>query len=388
MTVRGGAGAYIWCWTKDSMTSRCAIKGRMLQDRIYLDWNATAPITAAAIEAMRAAAENWANPSSVHADGRRAKGTLEDCRERVAAGLGALPQQVIFTSGGTEALALALCGIAASRRIVAATEHAAVFAAAPDAAIVPVDASGVIDLAALDAMLVEGALVAVMHANNETGVLQPIDAVLELTRAKGALLLVDAVQTAGKMKLPAADFVAVSAHKLGGPPGVGALISRCSETLAPVQKGGGQERGLRGGTENLPGIAGFATALESRGADHAWTGRAGLLRARLETRLLAAGAEIFGAEAERLPTTSMLRMPGLPAAMQLIQFDLAGISVSSGSACSSGKVGKSHVLAAMGIDDHAAGEAVRVSLGWTTTKVDIDAFCDAWERIAERRRAA
>lgn len=349
--------------------------------RIYLDWNATAPMDETAVAAMVEAARVWANPSSVHADGRRARALLEDCRERIAAMLGAFPQQLVFTSGGTEALALAL-GAKAKRRLVLATEHAAVLAAAPDAIIVPVDANGLAVLPALQ----EGDLLAVQHANNETGVLQPVAAILEAARAAGARVLCDAVQTAGKLPLPAADFVAVSAHKLGGPPGVGALIVRCAEDLAAVQKGGGQERGLRGGTENLVGIAGFAAALKARST--AWLENARALRDTMEARLTAAGAEVFAAAAPRLPTTSMIRMPGTAASTQLIRFDMAGISVSSGSACSSGKVGASHVLAAMGVPPEAASEAIRVSLGWTTTAADIDAFCAAWEALAGQRRAA
>lgn len=353
-----------------------------MTERIYLDWNATAPMEETAVAAMADAARVWANPSSVHADGRRARALLEDCRERIAAALGAFPQQLVFTSGGTEALALALVGAKAKRRLVLATEHAAVLAAAPDATIVPVDANGLAVLPALR----DGDLLAVQHANNETGILQPVAAILEAARDAGARVLCDAVQTAGKLPLPAADFVAVSAHKLGGPPGVGALIVRCAEDLTAVQKGGGQERGLRGGTENLVGIAGFAAALEARST--AWLENARTLRDTMEARLAAAGAEVFAAAAPRLPTTSMLRMPGTAASTQLIRFDMAGISVSSGSACSSGKVGASHVLAAMGVPPDAASEAIRVSLGWTTTAADIDAFCAAWEALAGQRRAA
>lgn len=337
----------------------------------------------AAADAMAEAARAWANPSSVHAEGRRAKALLEDCRDRIAAALGAFPPQIVFTSGGTEALALALNGAKASRRLALATEHAAVLAAAPDALIVPVDANGLARLPALAA----DDLLAVSHANNETGVIQPVAEIVEAAHAVGARVVCDAVQTAGKLPLPPADFVAVSAHKLGGPPGVGALVVRCADDFAAIQKGGGQERGLRGGTENLIGIAGFAAALEARRADTAWLSRAGELRDRMEARLTVLGAEIVAATAQRLPTTSMIRMAGVPAATQLIRFDMAGIAVSSGSACSSGKVGASHVLAAMGIGA-AAAEVIRVSLGWTTTEADIDAFCDTWQTLAAARRAA
>lgn len=358
-------------------------QGSELQARIYLDWNATAPMAPEAVDAMAEAARVWANPSSVHAEGRRAKALLEDCRERIAVALGAFPQQIVFTSGGTEALALALNGAKAGRRLALATEHAAVLAAAPDAAIVPVDAHGRAQLPALEA----GDLLAAAHANNETGVIQPVAEIVAAVHAAGARVVCDAVQTAGKLPLPSADFVVVSAHKLGGPPGVGALVVRCADDFAAIQKGGGQERGLRGGTENLVGIAGFAAALEARRADTAWLTRAGELRDRMEARLASLGAEIVAATAPRLPTTSMIRMAGVPAATQLIRFDMAGIAVSSGSACSSGKVGASHVLAAMGMGA-AAAEVIRVSLGWTTTEAEIEAFCAAWEALAASRQAA
>ncbi len=336
----------------------------------------------AAVDAMVEAARGWANPSSVHGEGRRAKALLEDCRERVAMALGALPQQVVFTGGGTEALALALNGAKADWRLVVETEHAAVLAAAPDAVRVAVDANGIVRLPALQ----PGDLLAVQHANNETGVIQPLGEIVEAAQAAGARVVCDAVQTAGKLPLPPADFVAVSAHKLGGPPGVGALIVRCADDFGGVQKGGGQERGLRGGTENLVGIAGFAAALEARRSDGEWLARARDLRDRLEARLAARGAEVVAAGAPRLPTTSMIRMPGVPAATQLIRFDMAGIAVSSGSACSSGKVGASHVLAAMGFE--GAADVIRVSLGWTTSAADVNAFCAAWETIAAARQAA
>lgn len=355
--------------------------------RVYLDWNATAPMAAAAVDAMADAARGWANPASVHGEGRRARGVLERCRADVARGLGCLADQLVFTSGGTEALGLALKGVG-GRLFVSAVEHDAVRRQADGADAIPVDGDGVIDLDALARMLADGpALVALMHANNETGVIQPVAEALALVRAAGGRMLVDAVQTAGKIDLPAADFVAVSAHKLGGPPGVGALIVRCADGLQAVQRGGGQERGLRAGTENLPGIAGFAAALADR-ADRGWLAAAGRLRDRLEARLTAAGGQVLGAGATRLVTTSCVRLPGVPASTQLMQLDLAGFAISSGAACSSGKVGVSHVLTAMGLGPAAAGEAIRVSLGWTTTEAEIDAFADAWTALAARRRAA
>ncbi len=358
----------------------------------YLDWNATAPVDAAVIDAMADAARRWANPSSVHGDGRRAKALLEAARRDVAEALGVQPEAVIFTSGGTEALGLALNGAACGSRIVSDVEHDAVLRQAADAHVCPVDSQGVIDLAALEKLLVEvegPPLFALMHANNETGVLQPVDQAADMVRAAGGRLLADCVQTAGKLKIPSADFVAVSAHKLGGPPGVGALIARCLDGLESVQKGGGQERGYRAGTENLPGIAGFAAALTARAADRDWLARVGALRDMMEARIreIAPDAEIAGAGADRLATTSAVRLPGVVASTQLIALDLAGIRVSSGSACSSGKVRTSHVLSAMGWDAQAASETIRVSLGWTTTEADVARFIDAWSRLAARRGA-
>lgn len=358
----------------------------------YLDYNATAPIEHAAIGAMAEAARAWANPSSVHAAGRYARGLIEQARETVARHLGCLPQAVVFTSGGTEALGLGLNGVQAATRLVSAIEHDAVLAQAPGAIRIPVDADGVVDLAALERLLAEApspVLIAVMQVNNETGVVQPVAAVIETAWAAGARVLVDSVQAAGKLPLPAADFVAVSAHKLGGPPGVGALIVRCADGFEAVTRGGGQERGLRAGTENLPGIAGFAAALEVRSGDAGWLERARRLRDRLEARLQTefGAVQIFGQHAERIGTTSCIRMPGVPAATQLIALDLAGYRVSAGAACSSGKVKTSHVLAAMGIAVQAAGEAIRVSLGWRTTEAEVDGFADAWLALARRQAA-
>ena len=358
----------------------------------YLDYNATAPIEHAAVEAMAAAARKWANPSSVHAAGRQARGMVEQARETVARHLGCSPQAVIFTSGGTEALGLGINGAQAAARLVSAVEHDAVLAQAADAIRIPVDADGIIDLAALERLLAEApspALVAVMQVNNETGVVQPIAAVLERAWAAGARVLVDSVQAAGKLPLPAADFVAVSAHKLGGPPGVGALIVRCADGFEAVLRGGGQERGYRAGTENLPGIVAFAAALEARAGDAGWLERAGRLRDRLEARLRAEFpmVQVFGQGAERIGTTSCIRMPGVPAATQLIALDLAGYQVSAGAACSSGKVKTSHVLAAMGVPAEAASEAIRVSLGWRTTEAEVDGFAEAWAALARRQAA-
>jgi len=364
-----------------------------LTPRIYLDWAATAPIDPAAAQACAAAMGAWANPSSVHAEGRRARGALESARREIAAALGA-SGTLVFTAGGSEALALALGRAKAGARLISAVEHAAVFAAAPDAATVPVpvpvpvpipvDAEGRVDVGALATMLARHAapaLVAVMQANNETGVIQPLAQVAATVRAAGGLLLVDAVQGAGKLAWPDADFVAVSAHKLGGPPGAGALFVRDLSTIAAGA--GAQEGGYRGGTENLPAILGWAAAMAARAADPGWTARVGGLRERLEARLRAGGGIVAGDGAARLPGIACVAMPGVEAMRQLMLLDLDGFAVSAGAACSSGRVKASHVLAAMGWGA-AAGEAIRISLGWSTTEREIDAFAAAWERIAAR----
>ncbi len=361
-----------------------------IKSRIYLDHAATTPVTPAARAAMLAALDVVGNPSSVHGGGRDANGLLEQARDTLAVWAGVAPERVVFTSGGTEALAMALHGSGAERVLVSAVEHHAVLAARPDAATIPVDSNGVVDLTVLAALLGEGpALVAIQHANNETGVVQPIGHIAALVATAGATLLVDAVQSAGKLALPDADFVAVSAHKLGGPPGVGALIVGDPGRLQAVQRGGGQERGLRGGTPNLPGIAGFAAAL---GRDAAWN-RVAALRDGLEARLRIAcpAVRIHGTNALRLPNISSIGLSGVVALTQVMALDLAGFMVSAGAACSSGKVRESHVLRAMGLGA-AAGEAIRVSLGPDTTAAEVAAFGDAWlamaARLSPERRAA
>jgi cysteine desulfurase len=351
------------------------------KSRSYLDHAATTPAKPAAIAALAAAAATIGNPASVHSGGRAANGIIERARDAIAAWAGCRADALVFTSGGSEALALALN--TPWRVLAGATEHSAVLAARPDATLIPVDSDGLIDLGALaEALKLGPALVALQHANNETGVIQPISEIAALVAATGGRLLVDAVQSAGKLPLPDADYVAVSAHKLGGTPGTGALIARDPETLVAVQRGGGQERGLRGGTPNLPGIAAFAAAV----ADPADWATIAALRDGLEARL---GTTVHGAGAPRLPNIASLALPGVAAGTQVMTLDLAGFMVSAGAACSSGKVATSHVLAAMGLGA-AAGEAIRVSLGPATTAAEIDAFADAWAAMATRlkRRAA
>lgn len=346
-----------------------------MKSRIYLDHAATTPARPAAIAALAEAAAVVGNPASVHSGGRAANAIVERARDRIADWAGCRAEAIIFTSGGSEALALALN--TPLRVLASATEHSAVLAARPDAALIGVDRDGVIDLAALAAGLAAGpALVAVQHANNETGVIQPITEIAALVAKAGCKLLVDAVQSAGKLPLPVADYVAISAHKMGGTPGCGALIARDAETLVAVQHGGGQERGLRGGTPNLPGIASFAAAIGEPVDWRAIEGLRDLLEARLDTI-------IHGAGAVRLPNISNIALPGVASGTQVMTLDLAGFMVSAGAACSSGKVSASHVLAAMGLGD-AAGQAVRVSLGAATTAAEVAAFGDAWLAMAAR----
>jgi cysteine desulfurase len=355
----------------------------------YLDWNATAPLRPEAAAAMTEALSLCGNPSSVHRWGRAARGRVEAAREAVAALAGAAPGGVVFTSGGTEANHLALLGSGRDCVLVSAVEHPSVLGAVPGAERIPVDGDGIVDLAALAAMLAAGAhpaLVSVMLANNETGIVQPAREIAAIARDHGALFHCDAVQAAGKIPLSVAelgaDFLTLSAHKIGGPPGAGALICASADP-APLLRGGGQERNRRAGTENLAGIAGFAAAANA--CDTAEYERVRGLRDRLEAAL--PGAVVIGAAAPRLPNTSAIAMPGVPAETQIIALDLDGVMVSAGAACSSGKVGPSHVLAAMGIPPGTAGATIRVSLGWSTTEADIAHFIDAWTSLHRRTQA-
>jgi len=366
----------------------------------YLDWNATTPLRPAAAAAMQAAMARCGNPSSVHRWGRGARQAVEAAREAVAALAGMPAAGVVFTSGGTEANHLALLGSGRGRVLVSAVEHNSVLQAVPDAERLPVDGSGLVDLARLDALLAaetRPGLVSVMLANNETGIIQPIAEIAQIAHARGALVHCDMIQAAGKIPIAAAalgaDLVSLSAHKIGGPPGIGAVVVRDGIELAPLLRGGGQEHGRRAGTENLIGIAGFAAAAEAALADLAAYDRVRGLRDRLEAEILAAApdAMVIGAAAPRLPNTAAIAMPGVPAETQVIALDLAGIMVSAGAACSSGKVGPSHVLAAMGLSPVVADSAIRVSLGWTTMETDIDQFVATWtalHRRLQQRRAA
>ncbi len=365
----------------------------------YLDYNASAPIRPQAAAAVAHALTLVGNASSVHGFGRRARACLEDAREAVATLVKAPPSAVVFTSGGTEANNLALRGLAQGRRVlVSAGEHPSVLEAVDGAAQVPLGLDGTIDLARLAEMLAgdpQPALISVMLANNETGVIQPLDAVVALARQHGALVHCDAVQAMGKIAVDMTDLgvdaLSVSAHKIGGSQGVGALIAAESLALAPpLLRGGGQERRRRAGTENLPGIAGFGAAAALAATELDDAPRIASLRDDLEQRLrgLAPEVSVIGGKAPRLPNTSCVAVPGLTAETLVMGLDLAGVAVSAGSACSSGKVAPSHVLRAMGLGEAEAAAAIRISLGWASAPADVDHFIEAWGEIYTRCCAA
>lgn len=354
----------------------------------YLDHNATSPLRPAAFEAMTEALRAGGNPSAVHAVGRRARAMVDTARRAVAALVGAQASEIVFTSGGTEANALALAGSGRRRVLVSAVEHDSVRRAVPQAAVVAVDGDGVIDLAALERALAasgEPALVSVMLANNETGVVQPIAEVVRLAHAAGALVHCDAVQAAGKIAVDfhglGVDYLSLSAHKLGGPTGVGALVLHALAPLASDRRGGAQETNRRAGTENLSGIVGFGAA-----AAEAGQGLSSELRDRTEAALLALApaARVHGGRVARLPNTTCVSMPGVAAETQVMALDLAGVCVSAGAACSSGKVHRSAVLAAMGVDDAAASQSIRISFGWNSQPADSDRLIAAWRDLYVR----
>jgi cysteine desulfurase len=374
-----------------------------MPDRVYLDWNATTPLRPEARQAMAAAWEVAGNPSSVHAEGRQARRLVEDARAAVSAAVGARSQDVVFTSGGTEANALALtpglrrgAGDPVRRLLVSAIEHMSVLSGgrfSPEAiGTIQVAGSGLIDIDHLRRLLADGppALVSAMLANNETGALQPVGEVADIVHQAGGLLHVDAIQALGKIpfdiNLMKADLVTLSAHKIGGPKGVGALVlADEAQGLEPLLRGGGQELGRRAGTENVAGIAAFGAAV--RAAMMALEDDAARLRGlqnRLEKGLQQTpGMIVFSEGTPRLPNTTLFTVPGLKAETAVIGFDLGGIAVSSGSACSSGKVQPSHVLAAMGVGRELAQGAVRLSLGWSTSEADIDLALQAWRKLAD-----
>ncbi|HXP29973.1 MAG TPA: cysteine desulfurase family protein [Stellaceae bacterium] len=379
------------------MTPRTVFAAVTTPRATYLDWNATAPLRAEVADAIAESLRRCGNPSSVHRWGRAARQALEAARRDVAALCGAAPDAVVFTSGGTEANQLALKGLPERRLIVSAIEHDSVRLARPDAAVLPALPDGRADLVALDAWLAAAArpaLVSLMLANNETGAIQPVAEAARIAHAHGALLHCDAVQAAGKLPLDfrrsGADLLTLSAHKIGGPQGVGALVASPDLPLAPLWSGGGQERGRRAGTENLPGIIGFGAAARCALAGIDAYAKLAVLRDAAERRLLAIapGARSFAATAPRLANTLCIAMPSIPAATQVMALDLAGVMVSAGSACSSGKLRRSHVLEAMGVAPDDSDCAIRVSLGWSSTERDIDHLVEAWGALYARRRAS
>jgi len=380
--------------------------------RLYLDWNATAPLHQAARDAMLRAMDIQGNPNSVHGEGRAARAAVEAARRQVASLTGAAPAHVVFTSGATEAANMVLTPefrmgrtpLVVSHLYISSVEHPAVREggrfAKDGISEIPVTSSGMVDLAALEALLsihdkASGLpMVAIMLANNETGILQPVSEAARIVQAAGGIFIVDAVQAIGRVGIDinaiGADFLIVSSHKIGGPKGIGALIAR-GEVLMPkpLIHGGGQEKGHRSGTENTLAIIGFGAAAEAALADFDdRNARIGRLRDRLEEgmRLAAPDIIIHGEDGARVPNTSFFTLPGLKSETGQIAFDLEGVAISAGSACSSGKVGESHVLVAMGCDPKVG--ALRISLGSTTTETDVDRAIAAFARIAGRRKLA
>lgn len=351
--------------------------------RLYLDHAATTPVLADVRAAVAEAMVHWANPSSPHGEGRRARAALEDARERIKAALG-WTGELIFTSGATESIRIALMRATADACIVSAVEHEAVHRTVPKAYFLPVQADGTVARDALAGRLgalgARAPLVVIQSVNNETGVIQPLDALAGVVAGAGGILFADCSQSAGKLPLPPADIIAISAHKFGGPPGAGALLLN---DLGLIGATGGQEKGYRPGTENLPGAIGMAAALE---APRGWIDRAHDLRSHLDGAIEAAGGLLVAKKSPRLASIAGYRMPGVPSAAQLIQFDMAGIAVSAGAACSSGTLKPSHVLSAMGWDETESSEVVRVSFGPDTSRADVYRFIEQWRRIASDAR--
>jgi cysteine desulfurase len=360
---------------------------------------------------MIAALELEGNASSIHAEGRAARHAIEDARERLAALIGASPRSIVFTSGGTEANAMALSpawlpGNGPARLFVSSVEHASVLRggrfAAGDVELLPVDADGIVLLeAARGAFHRAGApfLVSVMLANNETGIIQPVATLAELAHEFGGLVHCDAAQATGKIAVDApaigADLLTVSSHKFGGPKGVGALaVLRDGLPVAALVTGGGQERGYRAGTEDVAAIVGLGAAVDAVAGNDGEQCKIAALRDELEGQIASVAPEtvFFSRQVERLPNTSCFAVAGMPSETLVIAMDMRGIAVSAGSACSSGKVERSHVLDAMGVSLELGAAAIRVSLGWNTTEADIERFAAAWSAIygafAARRRAA
>ena len=377
MRVHLGGGSYIGAAVQLAIGRNPRVL--TVSNRLYLDHAATTPILPEARAAISQAIDSWANPNSPYAEGRTARGLLEQARGTIAETLG-WRHDVIFTSGASEAVEIAANRARIGGRIHGATEHAIVPHAMGEASkVIPVGTDGLIDEKALDALLAEGpALVAIQHVNNETGVIQPLERLTQKIREAGSLLLADCAQSTGKLPLPNADFIAACAHKLGGPPGVGVLLVKDLATLEPV---GGQEKGYRRGTQDVPSAAAFAAALAARPYD---LDRMQALRSRLEDSIVAAGGSVIAGGSPRIPTIGAYAMPGVASSSQLVQFDLAGIAVSAGSACSSGSMKPSRVLEAMGLPAEIGSCFIRISFGPQTNEGDVDRFVGEWRRIYER----
>jgi len=374
--VHRGGGSYIGTGVEQAIGSYPP----KMRQRIYLDHAATTPILRQARDAASRAMDLWANPNSPHTEGRQARALLEEARDTIKRTLD-WPHDVIFTPGASEAIELAARQAGVVGRAHGATEHSIVpYAMGQCSVVIPVDPNGLIDEAALEQVLnSRPALVAIQQVNNETGVIQPLDRLAPKIREAGSLLLADCAQGASKMPLPDADLIAICAHKLGGPPGIGALLVRDLGTLKPA--GAGQEKGYRRGTQNVPGALAFAAALEARPYDMA---RLSALRQRLEQGAKDIGGVIIAEGTPRLPTIGAIALTGATSAGLLVRLDLAGIAVSAGSACSSGKMEPSHVLQAMGVPPEIAGSYIRISFGPQTSQAEVDVVIAQFRQIAER----
>lgn len=353
--------------------------------RVYLDYNATAPLHPEVAGVMQECLKTPLNASSIHAEGRQARAMLESSRRVIAEAIGAFPAEIIFTASGTESNHWVLQVFGHKKFFISAIEHSSILAA-PDAVRLPVDGQGVVDIAQMEALLPKepGFMVSVMLANNETGVIQPIEEIAELVHARGGLLHCDGAQGLGKIPVDMStlrcDLLTLCAHKMGGPVGAAALVAAGHIALPAIMKGGGQELNRRAGTENVAAIAGFAEAVRRIDLSHMNNLRTWL--DAFEQQVLAHGGAVMSAGAKRLPNTSCVAMGNLSSQMQLMRLDLAGISVSAGAACTSGKVGKSHVLEAMNVDAGIAARAIRISGGWNTTQQDIAMLSEQWRAIA------
>ena len=361
-----------------------------MKQTVYFDHNATTPVRAEVAEAVAGALALTGNASSVHTAGRQARQSVEQAREHIAELVGVSPAQIVFTGSGTEANNLVLRGTDCPHVLASEVEHYSVLAAADNIELLPVDGDGVIDVAVLKSRLEDldgSALVSVMLANNETGVIEPVAEISRIAKEHGALVHTDAIQAAGKIKVDwvelGVDFISLSAHKIDGPQGIGALVMNEDIPLTSLIRGGGQERSRRAGTENVPGIVGFGAAAKLAAENLGKANEIGILRDHLELRVkeIAPDAEIFGESVERLPNTTCLTMPNVASETQVMKFDLTGIMVSAGSACSSGKVQTSHVLKVMGIVEDVASTAIRVSLGHGNTMDEVEHFVSQWREI-------